>query len=249
MHMRAVVFAVLVICPLAGCGPDPALEEIQSDQREIFFRLGALDNAVKVAASGGGGGAAPSPNVVENDKVYPDKVYTIPIGNSPVKGPEDARVTIVEFSDFQCPPCGESHELMENVLKAYPKDVKLVYKNFPLTSIHNNAMAAAKAATAAGKQGKFWEMHDVLFENQSALDTDKLTEYAGKVGLNVPRWVSDFSSQEVSQMVSREMQDGRTADVDATPTFFINGKRMTQRSFDDFKRAIDEALKAPAKKG
>jgi protein-disulfide isomerase len=130
------------------------------------------------------------------------------------------------------------------VLKAYPNDVNFVYKQFPLpATMHPNAMPAAKAAVAAGRQGKFWEMHDVMFQNNRELGYDKLKEYAGKIGLDVARWEKDYNSPEVQQQVDRELSEGRAADVSGTPTFFVNGKRVMNRSFDGFKDMIEAALK------
>jgi len=244
MRIATLLLLGVILCSLPGCGQDPAFDEIQSDQREIFYRLGGLEKTIQIAATQP---APAAPTVVDNsDRVYPDKVYTIPVGDSAVKGAKNARVTVVEFSDFQCPPCGESRELLGRVLDTYPKDVQLVYKVFPLTGIHQYALGAAKAAIAAGKQNKFWEMHDIMYQNQSDLAPDKLEEYAKKIGLDVPRWQRDMNSPEVQQEVSREVGDGRAAEVDATPTFFVNGKRLKQRSMDDFKQAIDAALKEPA---
>jgi len=245
MRVPRVVIGSLTLAALPACGPSgPDLDQVTRDQREIFFKLGRLERSVEQAATQpAAAAAAPEPK-------YPDKVYDIPVGGSPVKGPAKAPVTIVEFSDFQCPPCGEARALVKQVVDAYPKDVKLVYKQFPLTAIHDNAMNAAKAAIAADKQGKFWEMHDLLYQNQSALGIDKLTEYAGKIGLDVPHWVKDFSSAAVQEQVVQEMRDGRAVDVDATPTFFVNGSRVGDRSFDGFKAMIERSLRAqPGKKG
>jgi protein-disulfide isomerase len=242
--MRVVIGSV-ALGGFPACGRSvPDLDQVTRDQREIFFKLGRLERSVEQAATQPAAAtAAPAPK-------YPDKVYDIPVGGSPVKGPAKAPVTIVEFSDFQCPPCGEARALVKQILEAYPKDVKLVYKQFPLTSIHDNAMNAAKAAIAAGRQEKFWEMHDFLYQHQSELGIDKLTEYAGRIGLDVPRWVKDFSSTAVQEQVVREMQDGRAADVDATPTFFVSGSRVEDRSFDGFKSMIERSLRAqPGKTG
>jgi protein-disulfide isomerase len=132
------------------------------------------------------------------------------------------------------------------VLKAYPNDVNFVYKQFPLpATMHPNAMPAAKAAMAAGKQGKFWEMHDILFQNSRDLGADKIKECAGKIGLDVARWEKDVSSPEVQQEVEKEMAEGRAADVSGTPTFFVNGKRVMNRSFEGFKDMVDAVLKSP----
>lgn len=134
--------------------------------------------------------------------------------------------------------------MVDDVLKAYPNDVNFVYKNYPLP-FHQNAMPAAKAALAAGKQGKFWQMHDAIFQNAAQLGPDKFRELAGQIGLDVARWEKDLGSAEVQQQIDQEMQQARTADVSGTPTYFVNGKRfMGQRTVDGFKQAIDELLKA-----
>jgi protein-disulfide isomerase len=109
--------------------------------------------------------------------------------------------------------------------------------------MHPNAMPASKAAVAAGKQGKFWEMHDVMFKNNRELTFDKLKEYAGQIGLDVARWEKDFAASDVQQQIDKELAEGRAADVQGTPTFFVNGKRVTNRSLDGFKQMIDEAIK------
>ena len=128
------------------------------------------------------------------------------------------------------------------MLQAYPSDVNFVYKQFPLpATMHPNAMNASKAAVAAGKQGKFWEMHDIMFKNNRELTYDKLKEYAGQIGLDVARWEKDFASPEVQAQIDKEMAEGRAADVQGTPTFFVNGKRLGNRSLDGFKQMIDEA--------
>src|SRR5215510_3237786 len=110
--------------------------------------------------------------------------------------------------------------------------------------MHPNAMPAAKAVVAAGKQGKFWEMHDVVSQNSSQLGGDKLKELAGQVGLDVPRWEKDTNSPDVQAAIDKDSADGRAANVQGTPTFFINGKLVTNRSVDGFSAMIDEALKA-----
>jgi len=135
-------------------------------------------------------------------------------------------------------------------MKAYPNDVNFVYKQFPLpATMHPNAMPAAKAAAAAGRQDKFWEMHDILFQNNRELGFDKLKEYAGKLGLDVARWEKDYNSPEIEQEIKKDMTDGQAADVSGTPTFFVNGKRAMTRSFDGFKDMIDAALKSGDKQG
>ena len=235
---RAVLLGVVVLA--AACGPQAAdIEEMKKGQKDILAKLENLEKSIQqVRAQPAAAQARP--------QMDPNKVYTIPVAGNPVRGPKDAKVTIVEFSDFQCPFCAQSTALVDQVLKAYPKDVNFVYKQFPLTAIHPNAMPAAKAVVAAGKQGKFWEMHDIAFQNSRELSADKLKEYAGKIGLDVPRWEKDMNSPETQATVDKEMQEARAADVSGTPTFFVGGKRVMNRSFDGFKQMIDEQL---AKKG
>ena len=135
------------------------------------------------------------------------------------------------------------------MLKAYPNDVNFVYKQFPLpATMHPNAMPAAKAAVAAGKQGKFWEMHDIMFQNNRELGFEKLKEYAGKIGLDVARWEKDYNSPDVDQQIQKEMAEGRQADVSGTPTFFVNGKRVMNRSFEGFKDVVEASLKGQGEK-
>ncbi len=136
---------------------------------------------------------------------------------------------------------------MDQVLKAYPNDVKFVYKEFPLTSIHQNAMNAAKAAVAAQKQNKFWEMHDKLFANQRALTLDNLKQYAQEIGLDMAKFEKDMTSPEVQKQIEDDSKLAQQVQVTGTPTLFLNGKRVMNRSFDGLKQMIDEALKQPAK--
>jgi protein-disulfide isomerase len=135
-------------------------------------------------------------------------------------------VLIVEFSDYQCPFCSQAEPLLDQVMQAYPKDVRRVYKQFPLTSIHPNAMPASKAAIAAGKQGKFWEMHAKLFANARELTADNFKKWAGELGLDVARFEQDLGSPDVQWIVGA----GRAASVTGTPTIFVNGKRLGQRA-------------------
>ena len=213
------------------------LEEVSKGQKEILAKIEALEKTVnQIKAAPAAAAARPQAD--------PNKVYALAVDGNAMRGPKDARVTIVEFSDFQCPFCVQSKTLIDQVLEAYPKDVRFVYKQFPLTSIHQLAMGASKAALVAQKHGKFWEMHDIMFANSRELQPEKLTEYAAKIGIDASRFQKDMNAPETQQAVEKEMADARAADVQGTPTFFVNGKRLMTRSLDGFKQAVDQALKA-----
>jgi protein-disulfide isomerase len=230
--MRRAVLVLTALVVVWGCGATPQdVEELKKNQKDILAKLEALSADVKARP------AAPAAAPGQPD---PNKVYALSVGNSPVKGPKDAKVKIIEFSDYQCPFCSQADGLITQVLAANP-DVAFVYKQFPLTSIHPNALPAAKAALAAGKQGKYWEMHEILFKNQRALGADQLKEYAKQIGLDVPKWEKDMNSPEVNEQISAEMKEAGTAEVRGTPTIFVNGKRVMNRSVDGFKQLIDEA--------
>ena len=239
IRVRAVALLLLVAC--CACGGNPAdVEDIKKGQKEILDRLTALEKSVqdvKKTAAAAAPAAAPA-----RPQIDPAKVYNIPLANSPVRGPSDAKVTVVEFADYQCPFCGQAEGLMSQVLASYPKEVRLVYKQFPLSTIHPQAMAASKAALAAGRQGKYWEMHDLIFRNQHDLSPEKLTQLAESLQLDVMQFEMDMESPEVLAQISREQQEGKSADVVGTPTIFVNGKRLMNRSLDGFKQMIDTSL-------
>lgn len=150
----------------------------------------------------------------------------VPLGDSPERGPSDAWVTIVEFSDFQCPACGAAAPTIVQLLSRYPADLRLVYKHFPLTMIHPNARPAAIAAECAREQGRFWEMHDRLFANQRALTSDDLKAYASAIGLDIAKWESCLSNPGPAARVDADEALGEKLGVRATPTFVINGKPL-----------------------
>jgi len=129
------------------------------------------------------------------------------------------------------------------VLKAYPNDVKHVFKQMPLVQIHPHAMNAAKASTAAGRQGKFWEMHDILFKNFRTLQPENVKKYAEELGLDMAQFEKDLESPEVAKQIADDMSLAQTAGVRGTPTIFVGGKRLMNRSMDGFKAMIDPALK------
>ena len=168
-------------------------------------------------------------------------VEAIDTSGSPFKGPEQAPVAVVVFSDFQCPYCARLLPLLDQVLKAYPREVKVVYKNFPL-QMHPFSMQAAVAALAANRQGKFWPMHDKIFENYQSINEAKLAEIAKGIGLDMARFDKDVVDPKLKEQVLRDRQDGIAADVRGTPTLFVNGRRVNDRSFEGLKALVDGEL-------
>jgi predicted DsbA family dithiol-disulfide isomerase len=148
----------------------------------------------------------------------------IPIAGAPAKGPADARVTLVEFSDFECPYCSKAALKVEAILQAYPKDARLVYKHYPLPD-HPHAKMAAEAALAAQAQDKFWPMHDKLFANGRRLSAETIAGIAKEIGLDMDKFQADMQSASVKQTLRKDIADGDKVDIAGTPTIFINGKR------------------------
>jgi protein-disulfide isomerase len=162
--------------------------------------------------------------------------------DDPFRGPQFAKVTIVEFSDFQCPFCRRAVTVIDQVLKAYPQQVKLVFKHEPL-SFHPNAMPAAIAAEAARDQGKFWEMHDLIFANQSTLSNEKFLAWADQLHLNLYRYRGALRTQKNRERILQDAKQGQEYGVTGTPMFFINGRLLPGAyPLEAFKKIIDEEI-------
>jgi protein-disulfide isomerase len=142
-----------------------------------------------------------------------------------ISGPIDAPVTLVEYGDYECPYCGAAYSIVKRVQKKMGDQLCFVFRNFPLTESHPYALHAAQAAEAAGLQSKFWEMHDLLFENQETLDDESLLTFAAALKLDLNKWRRDFSSDEVATRIEQDFSSGVRSGVNGTPTFFINGVR------------------------
>lgn len=170
-------------------------------------------------------------------------VQQLPQNNSPVKGTDAAKVTITIFSDFQCPYCARLLPTLEQVMQAYPKQVRMVFKQFPL-SMHPFAQPAALASLAARNQGKFWPLHDQLFANYNKLNDALIRQLAEGVGLDMARFDKDVANPALQQEVAADTQLGVQAGVRGTPAAYINGKQLKDRSFNGFKQMIDAELKA-----
>ena len=161
---------------------------------------------------------------------------------------KDAKVTLVEYSDFQCPTCATFAPLVQSLAGLYPEELRIVYRHYPLPA-HKNAPLAALSAEAAGKQGKFWEMHDKLFTSQSDWSGSdnsavQFRKYVEELGLNLEQYDQDIKSEEVRKAVETDSESAIRSRVAGTPTFFLNGKSIAlPRSLKEFQKLVDKALK------
>ena len=172
--------------------------------------------------------------------------FAIATDDQPVKGTANALVTIVAFTDFECPSCARQHPVLDQIVGEFGDRVRLVVRDFPLSQ-HANARKAAEAAEAAREQGKYWEYATVLFRNQSALGVDKLKQYASDLGLDRARFDASLDSGKFADKVQRDLVDGRKLGISGTPTLYINGKRVSDNSYATLKSAIEAALKPEAR--
>jgi protein-disulfide isomerase len=168
--------------------------------------------------------------------------FSIATDDQPAKGTANAAVTIVEFTDYECPSCARQHPVLERIVNEFGDRVRLVVRDFPLSQ-HTNARKAAEAAEAAREQGKYWEYVSVLFRNQSALSVDKLRQYATEVGLNRAKFDASLDSGKLAEKVQRDVIDGRKLGINGTPTLYVNGKRISDNSYESVRSAIESALK------
>jgi protein-disulfide isomerase len=167
-----------------------------------------------------------------------------------VRGAKDGKLTLVEFGDFQCPACGAYEPIVRQVLADNPDTLKISFKHFPLTQLHRNALLAAKASEAASVQGKFWEMHDIIYDKQeewseSLTARDYFLAYATTLGLDTKKFLTDIDSQAIEDKILAEYKEGIALKVQGTPTFFLNGKKLENvGSLEAFNKAIKDAAAA-----
>jgi len=195
---------------------------------------GATVQVVPTAQEGTGEGAQPTPA----------GPVDVSVDDDPAQGPEDAAVTIIEFSDFQCPYCARfQSETLPQILSNYGDRVRFVYRDFPLTSLHANALKAAEASECADDQGAYWKYHDLLFQNQSALDDASLKNYAASLGLDTAAFDQCLDSDSTMSEIQNDYQDGVAAGVQGTPAFFVNGNLIEgAQPYSVFQAAIEAAL-------
>lgn len=173
-----------------------------------------------------------------------------------VKWNPDAKVTVIEYGDFQCPACGSFYPVLKELEKTYKDKVRFVFRHFPLRNIHPNAQAGALAAEAAGNQGKFWQMHDKLFETQESwgkitTNQQKLFEgYAKELGLDIAKFRKDYADSKTAARINRDLASGKSFGATGTPTFILDGKKLeTPNDGAAFAKLLDAALKKVEKNG
>lgn len=208
-------------------------------KRTVMWVLitGALGGSVFALYNYGNSPEAMTAMIV--DAVNPtDQIFGVP----------DSKVTLIEYGDFQCPACAQYEPIVQKVRQDYAGKIAFVYRHFPLSQ-HKNAKITAYASEAAAKQGKFWEMHDLIYDNQNKwanLSNDKtketLVEYAKSLGLDAELFEKQMDSSEIKDKVQADNNGGLKAGVNATPTFILNGKKIQPRSYDEFKNLIDREL-------
>jgi len=168
----------------------------------------------------------------------------VPVGQADhVLGEEHAPVTLVEYGDYECPHCGHAHPIINAVRKHFGKQLRFVFRNFPLTEIHPHAEMAAEAAEFAGANGRFWEMHDAIFENQQRLEASFLVQLARKLGLPSDDLIGALEKHQYLPRIKEDFMGGVRSGVNGTPTFFINGERYEGSwEFEGLVEAIEERL-------
>jgi protein-disulfide isomerase len=201
--------------------------------------VGALKGAVeRLEASA----ARPAAAAAAPGRPDPSRRYTVNTSGSPSRGSEDAKIAVVEFSDFQCPFCSRVTPTLEEVLENFGDDVRIVFKHLPL-GMHPKAPAAHAAAEAAHRQGKFWEMHDLIFAKQAEMSPEKYVEYAQQIGLDVERFERDIASEDVKKKVAADASEAARLGVSGTPAFFVNGRYLSgAQPYGSFEALIKEEL-------
>lgn len=165
---------------------------------------------------------------------------TVPIeGRDHIQGNISAPITLLEYGDYECPYCGEAYPLVKEIQERLGKKLCFAFRNFPLANSHPHAVHAAEASEAADAQGRFWEMHDLLFENQNALEDEDLAQYASALGLDAERVIREVQSGQHQARVKEDFKSGMRAGVNGTPSFFINGERYDgPRDLETFLEAL-----------
>jgi len=239
-----------------GKTPDPTEAEIQDAYNQLSRRLGGkpleeVRDKVVMAVKQKKQGERYQAYIQELRTAYHVNValpypnlprIPVSVDDDPSIGPADAKITIVQFAEYQCPYCGRAQETMDEVMKTYEGKIHFVFRDFPL-SFHDRAIPAAIAANCADKQGKYWEVHSSFMANQRALQEADLSKAAADAGLDMSKWNECRKDPAIEAEIRKDMEDGNAAGVSGTPAFFINGIFLNgAQPFDKFKVIIDREL-------
>jgi protein-disulfide isomerase len=237
-RLTTAALAILMLLGASACQQNTEeIQAIKEQNEKILAKLADMDR--KLANVQPPARRGPPPEDFE-------EVHKIDLTGAAVKGKPDAPVTLVEYSDFECPYCARVQEPIKAVLEKYPDKVKLAFKHFPL-AFHKNARPLAIASLAAQEQGRFWEFHDVLFEQTAkrSLDAAKVDEYAKQAGCDVEKLKADIEKNRAAytKRIDADYQQGQNVAVRGTPTLYLNGKKLRDRTVEGISRLIDAALK------
>ena len=231
-----IIAAVLVSFSIIG-GSFFVADSLDRATQQIELATEALEE-LELAGVPSGAAAPPS----RPSRPDSNREYDVELGEAPTRGSEAAVITIVEWSDFQCPFCNRVSPTLAKIEEEYGDQVRLAFKHLPL-SFHAQAPQAHAAAEAAHRQGKFWEMHDRIFENQRDLSIATLEGYARQIGLDMGQYAEDVEDDDVRQRIDDDLKQASKLGVTGTPAFFINGRFLSgAQPFENFKRVIDAAL-------
>jgi protein-disulfide isomerase len=252
--LGALLVAAIGLTGCQGAGAfaqvNEKLSQIADGQTQILARMDALEAKIAnmpAAAAAAPGKAPQGPQGPQPGKPDPAATYKVTVDDAVTKGSAEALVTLVEWSDFQCPYCSRVGPTIKQLEEAYGGDLRVAFKHNPL-GFHPRAKPAAIAAEAAGKQGKFWEMHDKLFENQKDLSDENFVAWAGELGLDVEQFKKHLADPALAKKVDAQQAQGTTLGARGTPAFFVNGRFLSgAQPVESFKKLIDEE-KAKAEK-
>jgi protein-disulfide isomerase len=231
-------------CP---CGCEMSIAECRNNDPQCTISVGLGKRVVNLAGQDKDEDAIKFVLKTETQETRPTQIPTqqrveVSVDDDPFKGEENAPVTIIEFSDYQCPFCKKVEPTINQIIETYGDKIRFVYRDFPL-GFHKYAQKAAEAAECADEQGKFWEYHDKLFENQQAINIENMKQWAKDLNLDSSKFDECLDSGKYASEVQKDFEDGQAIGVSGTPTFFINGQRLVgAQPFSAFKAVIDDEL-------
>jgi protein-disulfide isomerase len=235
----ALILAVALV--VSAQAVSSAIADNSSELEEL--RLAVAESGVELAKAVKAAPAAARPSPARRGP-DPAKEYAVNVKGAPSRGPESAKITVVEFSDFQCPFCSRVNPTLARLRQEYGDDLRIVFKHLPL-SIHPKAPAAHAASVAAHRQGQFWEMHDKMFDGQRLQSEAQYVAWAEELGLDVARFKKDMASAEVKAEVDADLKEAEDLEVGGTPAFFINGRFLSgAQPYPNFKKLVDEILES-----